>query len=104
ITTRSSRTPFEMSVSPDGTALFLASEGQGIDAVSVRTGRLVNSTPLSGWPMIAVNVPAVIGFTTNGSGAYMQWWARELNMSGVVLWPWRNGGPTPSLVDTPGFT
>jgi hypothetical protein len=51
-----------------------------------------------------VNEPTVIGFTPDGSGAYLQWCDRDRNVSGVALWPWRNGGEIASLAQAAGFT
>ena len=101
---RESKTHFTLAISTDGRTLFLQGrDTNALDAVGVATGRITHSTILPGTPIVDVRGPAVLGFTPDGSAAYVQWWNETANKSGVARWNWRTGKLDPSLAEVAGF-
>jgi hypothetical protein len=107
VATRRSMTYTRISVSPDGRSLFLASnKGLGVDRVSTRSGRTLGTCPVP--PGRGLGEPgsdAVIGYSTDGRTAYVQWLDDGAAISGVTAWNLDTGSAqvvvrTPAYVDT----
>ena len=63
----------EMTMAPDGGSVFLYDDVDGFVRLDARTAEAIAVAPMKGrWPA-NVFVPFVIAFTSDGSGAYVQW-------------------------------
>lgn len=87
VTTQASRTFFELAVSPDGRFLFLgAPDYSDITCIGVADGSVHRVAKFPGMVTLRIQAPAIIGFSPDGSHAYVQWGDRETAVCGVCAW------------------
>lgn len=87
VATLPSLTYFNLGISPDGRLLFLgARDDRSISCIDVASGGVYRTARLPGAPNLMVQNPAVIGFSPDGTAAYVQWHDRALGTSGVSAW------------------
>ena len=104
IATRGPQTYFDLAISPDGRALFVSGrENQCIDAISTVSGNTIGTGLLPGTPSVDVRRPAVLGFSPDGTVAYVQWSDFLKRDGGVVAWAWNTGRETTPLIHDDGF-
>jgi len=104
IATRGPQTYFDLAISPDGRALFVSGrENQCIDAISTVSGNTIGTGLLPGTPSVGVLNPAVLGFSSDGTVAYVQWSDFLKSDGGVVAWAWNAGRQTTPLIHDDGF-
>lgn len=105
VATRSSTTYFQPTVSPDGRTIFVGTGDTAIQGLDTRTGRRTALTRLPGHPGIMLKEQAVIGFSTNGTTAYVQWNQVPNNQSsGVSAWRWSSDRHAAILHQREAFT
>lgn len=104
VATRPRCTANPVGLSPRGDVLFICRDPQVIEAVSVRTGRVLNSASLPDY-VYTGDSPLILGFSVDGSTAYIQWGADDPGERhcGVVAWDWRHGNPSHPLPEVVPF-
>lgn len=93
VATRRSETWSELAVTPDGAGLILRGDEFGtLQLISTRTGRRLArvTLPEPDSPLASRN-RSVIGFSPDGTTAYVQWAGRVKAICGVSAWNLRTG-------------
>jgi hypothetical protein len=103
VATRWGYSVFELTLTPDGSTLFLSGGRDSLLAIDVQSGRALNRVRLPGQAGVEHRRPAVIGFSPDGTDAYVQWWNIAENKSGVSRWIWRTGTSAATLVEEAGY-
>jgi hypothetical protein len=73
-------------IAPDGRSMFVTRQGHVIDRYQLPSGKLIEWMQMPGRVTVDVGSPAVIGFSSDGDSAYVQWASDTSALSGVSEW------------------
>lgn len=73
-----------ITIAPDGRSLFVGDQFDGFVQIDARTGRRLQSPPMTDRVPIGSASRPIIGFTPDGRGAYIQWLDRTPTSGGAA--------------------